>query len=70
LVADELAEASSMHALLLVERGARGTKRGTYLTYRTSSLQEAPRRTVNTGDLLVRAAMARLALALALAGLP
>jgi hypothetical protein len=53
LVVDALAEASSTRALLLVERGARGTRRGTYSTYWTSSLQEAPRRIVMTGDLLI-----------------
>jgi hypothetical protein len=60
LVADKLAEASSARALLLVERVAQGTGHGTYSTYWTSSMQEAPGRTVNTRDLLVGAATARL----------
>jgi hypothetical protein len=68
-VIDALAEASSARALLLMERGARGTGRGTYSTYWTGSLQEAPGRTVNTRDLLAEVAMARLAPASSLAGL-
>jgi hypothetical protein len=68
-VADELAEASSARALLLMERGARGTRRGTYSTYWTGSLQEAPGRTVDTRDLLAGAATTRLAPTSSLAGL-
>jgi hypothetical protein len=43
-----------------MERGARGTRRDTYSTYWTDSLQEASGRTVDSRDLLVGAAMARL----------
>jgi hypothetical protein len=46
-----------------MERGARGTRRDTYSTYWTDSLQEALGRTVDTRDLLARAATARLSLA-------
>jgi hypothetical protein len=43
-----------------MEQGARGTRRDTYSTYWTDSLQEAPGRAVDTRDLLARAVMARL----------
>jgi hypothetical protein len=43
-----------------MERGARGTRCDTYSTYWTDLLLEAPRRTVDTRDLLVGAATARL----------
>jgi hypothetical protein len=52
-----------------MEREARGTRRDTYSTYWTGSLQKAPGRTVDTRDLLARAAMARLPPASAPAGL-
>jgi hypothetical protein len=40
LVADTLAEALSLRTLMLVERGARGTRCGTYSTYWSSSTKE------------------------------
>jgi hypothetical protein len=52
-----------------MERGARRTRRGTYSTYWTGSLQEAPGRTVDTRDLLAGAATARLPPASSPAGL-
>jgi hypothetical protein len=36
-----------------MERGVQKTRRGTYSTYWTSSLKEAPGRTMTTGDLLI-----------------
>jgi hypothetical protein len=68
-VTDALAEVSSARSLLLMERGARGTRRDTYSTYWTDLLQEAPGRTVDTRDLLARATIARLPLASSPAGL-
>jgi hypothetical protein len=62
-VTDTLAKASFARALLWMERGARGTRRATYSTYWTSSLQEAPERTVDTRDLLAEAATTILPLA-------
>jgi hypothetical protein len=52
-----------------MERGARETRRDTYLTYWTDSLQEAPGRIVDTTDLLAGATMARLPLASSPVGL-
>jgi hypothetical protein len=52
-----------------MERGARGTRRDTYSTYWTDSFQEALGRTVDTRDLLARAATTRLPLAYSLARL-
>jgi hypothetical protein len=43
-----------------MKQGAQGTRRDTYSTYWIDSLQEAPRKTMDTRDLLASATMVRL----------
>jgi hypothetical protein len=69
LVADTPVEASSARVLLLTLRGARGTRRETYSTYRTVSAMEALGRKVVAWDLLVEDAPARFSLTFTPAGL-
>jgi hypothetical protein len=69
LVVDAPVEASSAHALLLMLRGARGTRRGTYSTYGSSSAKEALGRMVAAWDLLVEDAPARFPSTFTLVGL-
>jgi hypothetical protein len=69
LVTDTPAEASSARYLLLILRGAQGTGRGTYSTYRSSSAMEAPRRMVVAWDLVVEDALPRFSPTFTPAGL-